>query len=106
MIAAPASADVRNDRRGTGFCCEPNVPCRTPEGSTLLVRQRIATGQSDLSLSAPTDPIGRPSNEFRTSTTSRIFPAGRTKEAVAGDGFAFPPGWNETLMVASVSVGL
>ncbi len=106
MTAAPASADVTNDRSGTGFCCEPNVPGLAPAGSTLLVRQSIATGHSDWNLSAPADPTGRLSSESRTSTTSRILPAGTTNDATAGEGFALPFAWNATWTVASVSVGL
>ena len=59
VTAAPASAEVTNERSGTGFCCEPKVPGLAPDGSTLLVRQRIATGQFDWNLKAPAEPTGR-----------------------------------------------
>src|SRR5258706_5907389 len=106
VTAAPASADERNDRTGTGLCCAPNVPGRAPDGSTLLVRQRIATGASDWNRSAPADPTGSASRPPRTSMTSRIFPAASVNDAVAGDGFAFPAAWNDTLTRASPLVGL
>ncbi len=44
--------------------------------------------------------------ESRTSTTSRIFPAGTTNWTLCGEGFALPLAWNATVTVASVSVGL
>src|SRR5713101_6034819 len=99
---APASAEFRNESSGTGFCCEPKVPVYCPVGSTLLVRHRIPTGPSDLNLRAPEEPTGRLRSVLRTSTTSRIFPAGRTNDAVVGDGFELPLARNETWTVASV----
>ena len=84
VMTAPASADERNDRSGTGFCCEPNVPGFAPVGSTFEVRQRIPTGLSDVKRTAPADPTGRLSSVPRMSVTSRIFPAGIVKLAEQG----------------------
>src|SRR5512140_1852347 len=86
VTTAPASADIRKDSNERGFCCAPNVPGTTPNGSTLLVRQRTATGTSVRNRRAPADPTGRPRSESRTSTTSRIFPAGTVNVPVNGAG--------------------
>jgi hypothetical protein len=106
VTTAPASADIRNDSNGAGFCCAPNVPGLTPAGSTLLVRHRIATGVSDVKRNAPAEPTGRPSSESRTSTTSRILPAGTVNVRVKGSGLAFWLAWKATETVASVDAGL
>src|ERR1039457_1579507 len=101
VTTAPASADMRNERSGVGFCWAPYVPGLTPRGSTLLVRHRIATGASDMKRNAPAKPTGRLSSESSTSTTSRICPAGTVNVRVKGDGLLFWLSWKATDTVAS-----
>src|SRR5215831_9708364 len=90
VVAAPASPDVRKESRGTGVCCDPKVPGFAPVGSTLLVRQTIATGQFEVNRSAPVDPTGSPRRVFRTSITSTTFPAGTTNDLVTGEALLVP----------------
>src|SRR5664280_2024727 len=100
VTTAPASADIRKERSCLGFCWAPYVPGLIPAGSTLLVRQRIATDASDLKRNAPAEPTGRPSSESSTSTTSRIFPAGTVNVCVKGAGLVFWLSWKATVTVA------